>query len=237
MYLFKSFAFVICLSCLIILFLPAQVFAHGGEKHGKKAETRKKPLVAKADSATVKEGTAQDTITFSTTTPEAHAGHVADKSTVHASLSDFPDIHPLLVHFPIMLLLLAAVIQVVNILFLKKELNWTVTLMVLAGFITAYAATTWAHPHTTGLSAHAQLVLEQHDLYALYTIYLAGLGLVAQLLSLFAFKGKRWSIAVAAIVLVGAGYTVSMAGHYGAQLVHIEGVGPEGKFLEQHHSQ
>ncbi len=131
--------------------------------------------------------------------------------------------------------MIAAAMQFVNILFQNKVLNWSVTIMVLLGFVTAYASTHWSHPHTDGLTEHAELVLAQHDKYADYTIYLSGLGLVAQLLSLFIFKGKRWSIAVAAVILIGAGYAVAMAGHYGAQLVHIEGVGPQGKYLEQHH--
>ncbi|PIQ21360.1 MAG: hypothetical protein COW65_09605 [Cytophagales bacterium CG18_big_fil_WC_8_21_14_2_50_42_9] len=207
---------------------PLGGMAHDGKKHQKKAQAtpvdtiRQEPKLAK------------DTIVLKDVTPAEHAGHEANPRTVHASFADFPHIHPLIVHFPIMLLMIAAAMQFLNILFQKKELNWAVTIMVLVGFVTAYASSHWSHPHTSGLSAHAELVLEQHDKYADYTVYLAGLGLLAQLLSVFIFRGKRWSIAVAAVILIGAGYAVSMAGHYGAQLVHIEGVGPQGKFLEQH---
>ncbi|WP_291368136.1 hypothetical protein [Cyclobacterium sp.] len=35
-----------------------------------------------------------------------------------------------------------------------------------------------------------------------------------------------------ALLLIASGYAVSRTGHYGAQLVHIEAVGPQGKFLE-----
>ncbi|MHA6250018.1 hypothetical protein ACXYMU_18950 [Pontibacter sp. CAU 1760] len=38
-----------------------------------------------------------------------------------------------------------------------------------------------------------------------------------------------------ALLLAGAAYFVSMAGHYGAQLVHLEGVGPQGNYLEAAH--
>lgn len=206
-----------------------EALAHGGEKHGKKAEA------AKVNSPEKSAKTVQDTNALGEVTLGEHAPHKANPAKVHAALSEFPHLHPLIVHFPIMLLLIAAAMQFVNILFQKKELNWAVTIMVLLGFITAYASTYWAHPHTDGLTEHAELVLKQHDTYADYTIYLSGLGLLAQLLSLLVFKGKRWSIAAAAVILIGAGYAVSMAGHYGAQLVHIEGVGPQGKYLEQHH--
>ncbi|WP_298247807.1 hypothetical protein [uncultured Christiangramia sp.] len=34
------------------------------------------------------------------------------------------------------------------------------------------------------------------------------------------------------LVLGFAAYSVSEAGHYGSQLVYIEGVGPQGEYLE-----
>jgi hypothetical protein len=219
---------------LALLFMALSMFsksvlAHGGEKHPKKA------VAIQVDSARKETQENRDTVIVEDMTPAEHAGHMADPGTVHASLSDFPNTHPLIVHFPIMLLMIAAAMQFVNILFLNKQLNWAVTIMVLVGFVTAYASSYWSHPHTSGLTAHAELVLKQHDKYAYYTVYLSGLGLLAQLLSVLVFKGKRWSIALAAVILIGAGYAVSMAGHYGAQLVHIEGVGPQGKYLEKHH--
>jgi uncharacterized membrane protein len=222
------FLFLLSFLFLILILNPQRVMAHGGEKHQKKA----KP--APADTIKQEPQASLDTLVVKDVTPAEHAGHEANPRTVHASFADFPHIHPLIVHFPIMLLMIAAAMQFLNILFLKKELNWAVTIMVLVGFVTAYASSHWSHPHTSGLSAHAELVLEQHDKYADYTVYLAGLGLLAQLLSVLVFRGKRWSIAVATVILIGAGYAVSMAGHYGAQLVHIEGIGPQGKFLEQH---
>ena len=42
-------------------------------------------------------------------------------------------------------------------------------------------------------------------------------------------------MAIVAVVLLSAAYDVPQAGHYGAQLVHIEGVGPQGDFLELEH--
>jgi hypothetical protein len=38
---------------------------------------------------------------------------------------------------------------------------------------------------------------------------------------------------VAALVLLFSAYSVSMAGHHGSQLVFIEGVGPEEKYLKE----
>ena len=197
-------------------------YAHGGEKHGKSSQTA--------------ESTREpDTAAVPSVGHEEHAAHVQDPASAHARPDDFPNKHPLVVHFPIVLLLVAAVVQLCNILFLRKELDWITTIATLIGFSTAYYVTKIAHPHTHGLTEHAKLVLDQHDLYADWTIYLGGIGLVSQLLSQFIFKGKRWSVLVVALILTGAAYAVAMAGHYGAQLVHIEGVGPQGKYLDTGH--
>lgn len=42
-------------------------------------------------------------------------------------------------------------------------------------------------------------------------------------------------MAVVAVVLTMSAYAVLHVGHYGAQLVHIEGIGPQGKYLEMEH--
>ncbi|MGV3502538.1 MAG: hypothetical protein ACO1O1_02440 [Adhaeribacter sp.] len=238
----KYYPILVCLLALVwlhLFVLPTELAAHGKVKHGKnKAASAQAPQTpaTKTDTAGAAPAAAPAD-TAAATGPAAKPAAVLTEANqnVHASLADFPHIHPLIVHFPIMLLLIAAAMQFLNILFQKTALNWAVLVMVLLGFISAYAATHWSHPHTDGLTAHAELVLEQHDKYADYTIYLSGLGLLAQLLVVFVFRGKRWSVALAAFLLIGAAYAVTMAGHYGAQLVHIEGVGPQGQYLEQHH--
>lgn len=223
---------LVCLAALLLLAV-SPALSHGGEKHGKKkAEAATEATIDTAHAQQV----ASDTLEARQQTASAHTqAHEHTPSEVHASLSDFPNAHPLIVHFPIMLLMVAAAVLLANVVFLRKELDWVATVATLIGFGTAYLAANYNHPHTSGLTEHAQLVLDQHDLYAEWTVYAGAVGVVVQLLSQFLFKGKRWSVALAALVLVGAAYAVSMAGHYGAQLVHIEGVGPQGKFLEEHH--
>lgn len=234
---FKSYftlAFICVAALYFLVLIPA--LAHGGEKHDKKKNTATETVTPEAhDTAQTKQSTLDTAASHAPATSIHTEAHEHSPSQVHASLSDFPNIHPLIVHFPIMLLLVAAAVLLVNIVFLRKELDWMASVAALIGFGTAYVAAKYNHPHTSGLTAHAQLVLDQHDLYAEWTVYLGGIGLVLQLISQFVFKGKRWSVAVAALVLVGAAYAVAMTGHYGAQLVHIEGVGPQGKFLEEHH--
>lgn len=234
MYLNNIFRYGITLFAFAQLATATPALAHGNEKHGKSKTDKTEETNTQTmphDSTQAAQQPAQE----QTIPAEEHAAHLQDPSTVHATPADFPNRHPLIVHFPIVLLLVAAAVALCNIIFLRKELDWVVSIATLIGFMTAFVATKYAHPHTTGLTDHAQLVLDQHDLYADWTVYLGGFGLVAQVVSQFLLKGRRWSVLAAALVLTGAAYSVAMAGHYGAQLVHIEGVGPQGRYLEAEH--
>lgn len=177
-----------------------------------------------------------------------HAGHV-QVDTVHhqdeaatngpskvtADLGDFPTLHPLIVHFAIVLIMVAAVLQLLNLILIKKEVAWIITGILLVGVLAAWMAGRNFHPHTHGISDHAKSVLKQHDMWADWTINTGLFSLLLQALNLFFFKTKRWAMAIIALVLTVSGCSVALAGHYGAQLVHLEGIGPQGKYLEKGH--
>lgn len=213
---------------ITLLFISVWLFAHEG--HSNKQDS----VIQSADSI------AENELTDEEHHEHDHAGHQETHDAqrhekVTADLADFPTIHPLIVHFAIVLLIVGAAIQLVNIYFLKVELAWTSFAIVLIGVVAAYLAGRNFHPHTHGLSEHAKLVLAQHDFWADWTINLGFLGVLLQGLNLVIFKLRRWAVITVAVVLLGAGYSVSKAGHYGAQLVHIEGIGPKGEFLELNH--
>lgn len=231
---------------LSLLLLASIVSAdgHGGKRH-------KKDSTAQTDStnhAEQKEHAQGDTI-------HHHAeGMKVHESKVTADFDDFPSLHPLIVHFAIGLIIVAAAIQLLNVILLKKEIAWIIGALLLVGFLAAWFAAKDFHPHTHGLTEHAELVLEQHDKWADWTIYTAIAGLITQIGYLFLIHVKKnvantpvqgidgfasplnrlFAIVVAIIMLLSA-YCVSRAGHYGSQLVHIEGVGPQGKYLEMEH--
>lgn len=228
------------LSLLLLLACATFAVAHGGKKH-------KKDSTAQADT-TKQEHVQGDTI-------HHHGeGMKPDESKVTADLEDFPSLHPLIVHFAIVLIIVSAALQLLNVFLLKKELAWIIAATLLIGFLAAWFASKNFHPHTHGLSKHAELVLEQHDKFADWTINTAAVALGLQIIYMFllkyskamattpvegidgfASKLSRISSIVIAIALLSSAYCVSRAGHYGAQLVHIEGIGPQGKFLEMEH--
>lgn len=160
---------------------------------------------------------------------------VSNQSKVTAALDDFPSLHPLIVHFAIVLIVVAAALQLLNLILIKKEIAWIIAAILLIGVLAAWMAGRNFHPHTHGISEHAKMVLEQHDTWAEWTINAGIIALILQVVNLFVFKTKRWAMAVIAVILTTSAFSVSCAGHYGAQLVHIEGIGPQGKYLEMEH--
>lgn len=213
----------ILLSTLILFVSVSVTLAHGGKKH-------KKDSIKTADSiAMTQQQVAADTAQHheATMTP--------DEKKVTADLADFPTIHPLIVHFAIVLIIVAAGIQLLNLYFMKKEISWIITAILFAGVLAAWFASKNFHPHTHDLTDHAKQVLAQHDKWADWTVNSGIAALIFQLVNFFLFKDRRWALATVAMVLVFSAYSVVRTGHYGAQLVHIEGIGPQGKFLEMEH--
>lgn len=205
---------------LIVLMLSAfvQVNAHEGHKKKKQDST-----------ATQSEHIKGDTV------HHYDDAMASNQSKITADLDDFPTLHPLIVHFAIVLIILAAAIQLLNLILIKKEIAWIIAVILLIGVLAAWMAGRNFHPHTHGINDHAKMVLEQHDMWAAWTINTGIIALILQVVNLFVFKTKRWAMVIIMLILAVSGYSVSRAGHYGAQLVHIEGIGPQGKYLEMEH--
>lgn len=169
---------------------------------------------------------------------QSQSNSLAERTTEleapHAGVSEFPTLHPLIVHFPIMLIILAALLQIVSLAVFRNEIGWLVIAFTLAGAITAWLSSNTFHPHTTGLNENAQRLLLEHELYASLTFWFAVAGFVAKSISKFILKSPWWGEFAATLLLVAAGVAVAITGHHGAELVHKEGVGPRGDFLETH---
>ena len=197
--------------CSFILLIGLTASAHDGKKH--KDSTHQK---------------AADSSVMQTDSTVAHFEQ-------QPSLQFFPTLHPLVVHIPIMLLILAAIVQWMSFIIFKRELTWTAWMMMLIGFIGAYASSTWFHPHTAALPPDVQHLLEEHEDYASYTQWFAGAALLLQSVNLFWLKRITGLNIIVAVLITASAVCVALAGHHGAELVHKHGVGAKGYMLEQHH--
>ena len=170
--------------------------------------------------------------------------------TIIQSFKEFPSLHPLIVHFAIVMIIVAAILQLINMFVVKSDIAWIIFGLLVAGLLAAYISANTVHPHTGGLSNQARRVLEMHDTWSDRTIFTATCATIVQFITVilvFRRRGvkeghekrsnllKRILMIISAVIIVIAAYSVTRTGHYGAQLVHIEGVGPQGRFLRAGH--
>jgi len=149
---------------------------------------------------------------------------------------DFPSLHPLAVHFPIVLILLAAALQALLVWKDLKQIKWVALVIMAGAFFSSLAASTVFHAEPSADAPKAALeIFEQHEKYAQLTLWMSGITFLLKSIGVF-FKINRRSFEI--IVLVAAiiaAVFLSIAGHHGAKLTHVAGVGPMGKYLMKGH--
>ncbi|NIO06949.1 MAG: hypothetical protein GTO40_02755 [Deltaproteobacteria bacterium] len=148
---------------------------------------------------------------------------------------EFPTFHPLIVHFPIVLIIAAFPFYLLGMLRQQIILRRSGIALASFGFLGALLAGYVFHPHTVGLNAASQNALWSHDLFAGATLYLSAAAVAVGGLTCTS-RFQRYSLQTStSILLLLSLVMVSLAGHYGAKLVHIHGVGPKGQYLVKEH--
>ena len=147
---------------------------------------------------------------------------------IHDLFKDFPNLHPLFVHFPIALLL-AAVATQLAVLFFPKNINlkWFTLFLLLAGCIGAFIAVQTAVHVSGDADDKAIEIFETHRLFGLLTFWFSLAATIIRFVTIKWFR-KKWMEILLAIVILSTGIFVTIAGHHGAQLVYIYNVGPQG---------
>ena len=140
-------------------------------------------------------------------------------------------LHPAVVHFPIVLILLGMACAVVSVFVRRWHLPVLAAIVLSAGAAGAVvAAVTGGQDEEMAgeLSGRAEQILEEHEEWGERTRNLALVTAVfaigAAALSKVRLAGRSVSV-VTAVVSMAAAYSVAQAGHYGGQLVYRHGIG------------
>ncbi|TDL98944.1 hypothetical protein ERX27_00445 [Macrococcus brunensis] len=131
-------------------------------------------------------------------------------------------LHPLIVHFPIALLLLATIIELISLKY-RGQLNMTGTILLVVGVVTGIIS------YMTGDSAErfaemhfgeVEGLIHQHEQMALTSIILFGSAAVIKLYTHFSAKFKKELLIVVLILSVfGSGF-LAYTGHLGGRIVY-----------------
>ncbi|MEO6902652.1 MAG: DUF2231 domain-containing protein [Bacteroidia bacterium] len=143
-------------------------------------------------------------------------------------LKEFSNLHPLVVHFPIVLLLLAVLVQLAVLFFPKNnQLKWLTFLLLASGCIAALVAIYTAVHISGDADDKAIEIFETHQFFGKLTFWFSFAATILRFITLKWFKKKLLEIFVSAVIITTA-VLVTITAHRGAQLVHIYDVGPKG---------
>lgn len=164
------------------------------------------------------------------------AGHPSEMPAPEAqakdsSLTGFPTLHPLAVHFPIVLLPTGFVLLALGVAFRNPGMKLAGWGTGSAGTIGAWISSTILHVHTMGLTSAPMAVFENHEHWAARTIWIATAATAVGIVRFFWKKGGIWLEGAGIALLLASSIAVAVTGHYGACLTHLHGVGPMGHHL------
>lgn len=140
-------------------------------------------------------------------------------------------LHPAVVHFPIVLLLIGAAVAVAAAFTRRWHLAGITAALLTLGALGAVVATTTGNEEEEmagELSGQGEATLEEHEEWGETTRNLA---VVTALLAIASVSIGRWPVparvlgVVTALAAIAAGYAVAQTGHYGGQLVYRHGIG------------
>ena len=184
---------------LLLLVLAQPVWAHGGERHGE----------APADTAP-----ASASSTESPAAPEARAAEEAparlatEHNTDHGSI--WTSLHPATVHFPIALLLAAALAEFASIFRPSARLTNAASVMVWGGAAGAVFAALFGWIHT-GFWFAGDATMQWHRWTG------TGLAVLAPVAAILSMRTNRWPFR---ILLLATTLALVAQGYWGGELAH-----------------
>ena len=141
------------------------------------------------------------------------------------------NLHPQIVHFPIAILILYAVFELIGIILKRDSLQKTAHLLLAIGVLTAIAAVLTGNQAAElvklKVSTNFESLIEEHETFATITLwyFFATLVLRTYLILKQKFSGVYKYLFIP-IVLVGI-YFIYQTGNHGGKLVYKYGIGTE----------
>ena len=141
-------------------------------------------------------------------------------------LDEFPTLHPMVVHLPVVLLPFAFLLLLIEFFSRSKSPQLPSIIATFGGTAGALTASYWLHPHVESISRDALEVLEAHDLFAYITTGFASGASMCLLLRYFRWNSpdRQWWTGSALILLFFSSLSVAATGHLGATLSHVHQV-------------
>ena len=153
---------------------------------------------------------------------QAEQPTLEDVQSEKAEIKQFTTYHPLVVHFPIVLILLAFILHVLSY-FVSWNIHNINLGIIVFGTVAAIAAAFFIHPYGVDGSPEQLAILQEHELLSYVTIAISALA------SFWYWKTVKnqvfgWKKITLTIILAMGSLFISLSGHHGAQLTHIEHV-------------
>ena len=224
-----------------LLALPLPAYSHGDDAHDERPGTEQQVATPKGSGTSGEQNQSPATpVAKSTSTSSVSASDANTKDVLRPfgdlandlSLSDFPTLHPVVVHAPVTLIPIAFLFSLLNLRSNHRMFIWLTLGFAVAGLLGGVVAAFPLHPHTTGLSEAAKVTLQKHDFFAYGTLWLTS---AAVLVALFCvWRPTRIIKAGLCAVLLFSTLAVAITGHYGGTLAYVHGIGVQGQFLSTH---
>lgn len=153
--------------------------------------------------------------------------------TTAAKVAGFPTLHPLAVHFPIVLLPTGFLLLVAGLASKSNGVKYAGWGAAGVGTIGAWVASEILHVHAIGLTPQVADLFESHELWATITVAISTVGSVAGIVRA-AWRNDKVRLVLdlsGSALFLAASIAVAVAGDKGASLTHIHGIGPMGHHI------
>lgn len=146
-----------------------------------------------------------------------------------APWADFPSLHPLVVHFSVVLIPVGTLFLVLGLSFRQRALEWSAVFCLGIGWLSGLLASTVLHPHVDALTLLARETLDAHEFWADLVLWLSPPAVVLAVIQIWMrpIRSRAVLAGLALLLSVGASVAVLAAGHHGASLTHIHRVSGE----------